>query len=66
MSTFTKFIAPQGGNFSSRDLLNLIEAYNQLSIKLNQHIESIAPTDPVVHGIKAALDALKAELENAI
>ena len=66
MSTFTKFIAPQGGNFSSRDLLNLIEAYNQLSIKLNQHIEAIAPTDPVVHGIKAALDALKAELENAI
>ena len=66
MSTFTMFNGPGGREFSSRDLLNLIEAYNQLSLKLNNHIAAIAPTDPVVHGIKAALDALRAELENAI
>ena len=66
MSTFTTFNGPGGSNFSSRDLINLIEAYNQLSLKLNNHIAAIAPTDSTVHGIKAALDALKAELENAI
>lgn len=67
MSTFsTIWDGPQRGAPSTRDLLNLIEQYNQLSIKLNNHIASIVPTDTTVHGIKAALDALKAELENAI
>lgn len=66
MSTFTDGNWPQFPHINSRDLLNLIEQYNQLSIKLNQHIAAVVPTDSVVHGIKAALDALKAELDNAI
>ena len=67
MSTFSDTNGPQFfGHVSTRDLLNLIEQYNQLSIKLNNHIAAIVPTDTTVHGIKAALDALKAELENAI
>lgn len=66
MSTFTQFNGPHGYGFSSKDLINLIEAYNQLSLKLNNHIEAIAPTDTQVHGIKAALDNLRAELTNAL
>lgn len=66
MSTFTQFNGPQGHGFSSKDLINLIEAYNQLSLKLNNHIEAIAPTDTQVHGIKAAIDNLRAELTNAL
>ena len=66
MSTFTEWSGPQGHGFNSKDLINLIEAYNELSIKLNRHIDAVAPTDTVVHGIKAALDALKADLEGEI
>ena len=66
MSTFTDGNWPQHGHINSRDLLNLIEQYNQLSIKLNNHIAAVVPTDTQVHGIKAALDNLRNELTNAL
>lgn len=66
MSTFTDGNWPQHNHINSRDLLNLIEQYNQLSIKLNNHIAAVVPTDTQVHGIKAALDNLRNELTNAL
>ena len=68
MSAFTQDNGPGYGYSGSAvaGLTKLIEAFNSLSSKLNTHIEATAPTDAAVHGIKTALDALKAELNAAI
>ena len=52
MSTFTQWNGPQGASGpSAKDMLALVEAYNNLSTKLAAHIEAVAPTDTAIHGI---------------
>lgn len=67
MSTFTQFNGPQGSSGpSTKDITALIDAYNQLSIKLTAHIEALAPTDSTVHGIVNYVTDIKTQLETLI
>ncbi len=67
MSTFTQFNGPQGSSGpSTKDITALIDAYNQLSIKLTAHIEALAPTDSTVHGIMNYVTDIKTQLETLI
>ena len=68
MSTFTMFNGPQGAaGPSTKDITSLISAYNELSIKLTQHIAEFATSDgSTVHAIKSYVDAIKNELEATI
>ena len=67
MSAFTPFNGPQcNSGPSTRDITQLIEAYNQLSVKLNAHIEATAPTDSAVHGIVNYVNAIRTQLEAII
>ena len=67
MSTFTQWNGPQGTyGPSAKDITALIDAYNQLSIKLTAHVESVAPTDSTVHGIVSYISNIKTQLEALI
>lgn len=67
MSAFTPFNGPQcNSGPSTRDITQLIEAYNQLSVKLNAHIEATAPTDSAVHGIVNYVNSIRTQLEAII
>ena len=67
MSTFTQWNGPQGAyGPSAKDMLALVEAYNNLSTKLAAHIEAVAPTDTTVHGIVSYVKDIKTQLEALI
>ena len=67
MSTFTQWNGPQGASGpSAKDMLALVEAYNNLSTKLAAHIEAVAPTDTAIHGIVSYVKDIKAQLEALI
>ena len=67
MSTFTQWNGPQGASGpSAKDMLALVEAYNNLSTKLAAHIEAVAPTDTTIHGIVSYVKDIKAQLEAII
>ena len=67
MSTFTQFNGPQGSSGpSAKDTLALIEAYNNLSMKLAAHIEAVSPSDTTVHGIVSYVKDIKSQLEALI
>ncbi len=67
MSTFTQFNGPQGSSGpSAKDTLALIEAYNNLSMKLAAHIEAVSPSDTTVHGIASYVKDIKSQLEALI
>ena len=67
MSTFTQWNGPQGASGpSAKDMLALVEAYNNLSTKLAAHIEAVAPTDTAIHGIVSYVKDIKTQLEALI
>ena len=67
MSTFTQFNGPQGASGpSAKDITALIDAYNNLSVKLTTHIAANTPTDAAVHGIVAYVNDVKTQLEAII
>lgn len=63
MSTFTQWNGPQcASGPSTKDITDLINAYNNLSVKLTAHIEALAPTDSSVHGIVNYVTDIRNEL----
>ena len=68
MSMFTEFNGPGGrGGPTVSELTALIEAFNNLSTKLSQHVESSAgSTGSVVHGIRSYIEAVTNELTQTI
>ena len=68
MSAFSQFNGPMGaGGPSARDIVQLIAAYNELSVKLNAHLNELATAEgSSVHAIKAYVDSVKNTLETLI
>lgn len=65
MSTFTEWNGPGGGRgANTKDVLALIDAYNNMNALLSKHIESSATDD--VHKFKTALDDAVATLQTAM
>ncbi len=65
MSTFTEWNGPSAGRgASTKDVLALIDAYNQVNAALSKHIESTATDD--VHRFNSALQEALAELSNTL
>ena len=67
MSTFTTFNGPQGNGMpSTQAILQLIDAYNEVSKTLNEHIKEHAGGDVDVHRVNEAIKSAKTELETMI
>lgn len=63
MSAFTPWNGPQQySGPSTKDITDLINAYNNLSRELAAHINALAPTDTSVHGIVNYVTDIKNEL----
>ena len=63
MSAFTPWNGPQQySGPSTKDITELINAYNNLSRELAAHVNALAPTDTSVHGIVNYVTDIKNEL----
>ena len=65
MSTFTEWNGPPGGRGpSTKDVLALIDAYNNMSAVLSKHLESTAADN--VHSFASALKEAISGLESSV
>lgn len=67
MSAFTPWNGPQNSSGpNTKDVIALVDAYNNLLTKLNNHLEAVAPTDSTVHGVVSFVNSVRTALESTI